>query len=576
MNKKTKIKVTEWKNCYPSNWRGLIVSDALKHPAKYSSLLIAKIYDHMIEEGWVTKGSKVIDPFGGVALGALHALRLGLIWRGVELEPHFVKTGGENISLWNSRFGNLPNWSGDAILLNGDSRNLVKILSGIQNVAISSPPFGKAAEGGGIAKSIRGESDYPMDGALARVKKAEGASAGFGYQGQGDTSGNLSTLPISKEGLRVSLALSSPPYADSIKPGTGSGFDYSKSKGAASRKKTAGRESIAVGYGNTEGNLGKMSAENFELSVSSPPFLQTTGGTKVSRGMDSALVARHAAGNAGAHAYGKSDGQMSSLPEGDFHLAVASPPFQKGSEGVMRASKFKHPERFIRIQAARGNGASLNAKRRQMKTDEEHATYGETDGNIANDSPGDFWMLARVIIEQTYLALGDGGHAVWVVKDFVKGGKIVPFADQWRQLCEAVGFVTLHEHHALFAREKGTSKTLDGKDIKNSTTSKSFFRRVTERNAALNSYYETLDEETKSAFISQAARELKEKYESLSEGEKLQKDASGELINEPPKDKSILKYAKEIAFSQSGEDLADWNRHVAIDYEVVFCMEKRS
>ena len=146
----------------------------------------------------MTKGSKVIDPFGGVGLGALHALRLGLIWRGIELEPHFVKIGGENISLWNNRFGNLPNWSGDAVLLNGDSRNLINILQvqdhgNSQNASISSPPFGKASEGGGIAKSIRGESEYPMDGALARVKRAEGASAGFGYQGQGNTHGNLST-----------------------------------------------------------------------------------------------------------------------------------------------------------------------------------------------------------------------------------------------------------------------------------------------------------------------------------------------------------------------------------------------
>lgn len=45
--------VDEWTGCYPSNWKGLIVRDAMSHPAKFSSRLIRRIYEHMQEEGWI-------------------------------------------------------------------------------------------------------------------------------------------------------------------------------------------------------------------------------------------------------------------------------------------------------------------------------------------------------------------------------------------------------------------------------------------------------------------------------------------------------------------------------------------
>jgi hypothetical protein len=103
-----------------------------------------------------------------------------------------------------------------------------------------------------------------------------------------------------------------------------------------------------------------------------------------------------------------------------------------------------------------------------------------TDGNIGNDAGEDFWSAARIIVEQVYITLRPGGHVCWVVKDFVKKGQVVPFCDQWRRLCEAVGFETLHEHHAELIRHNGTSHTLDGEEVKHLKSSKSFFRRVAE------------------------------------------------------------------------------------------------
>src|SRR5690349_5797609 len=93
-----------WHGLYGESWKGLIHDDAFAHPAKFSRALVRKIYDHVIAEGWASKGDSVVDPFGGVALGGFDAMRHGLNWYGCELEEKFVSLGAQNIALWNERF----------------------------------------------------------------------------------------------------------------------------------------------------------------------------------------------------------------------------------------------------------------------------------------------------------------------------------------------------------------------------------------------------------------------------------------------------------------------------------------
>jgi hypothetical protein len=412
------MKIDKWKKCYPSNWQGKIVPDAITHPAKYSSKLIRKVYDHLFEEGWIQEGGSVVDPFGGVALGAFDAMRLGLSWRGVELEEKFVQLGNANIDLWNKRYSTMPHWSRGARLFKGDSRDLAKILGIEADASISSPPFSQQQSGGGIAKAVMGDSDYQItSAAVQRVKKANMAGKGFGYQAQGETDGQLANLAANQAG--------------------------------------------------------------FDAAISSPPFRQSEGGTptpKPGGSIDAALQARHAAGNSSAAGYGSAGGQLANMKEGDFDAAISSPPFEDSLDrgGVDAADRRK---------LARSMGIS-NAEHvspiDMEKIGGRNQTYGATDGNIGNDAGEDFWSAARIIVEQVYITLRPGGHVCWVVKDFVKKGQVVPFCDQWRRLCEAVGFETLHEHHAELIRHNGTSHTLDGGEVKHLKSSKSFFRRVAE------------------------------------------------------------------------------------------------
>ena len=80
----------DWHGCYTARWSNIIVTEAMRHPAKFSRGLIERIYTHLLNQGYLRPGDTVLDPFGGVALGAWPAQRRGIHWCGVELESHFV------------------------------------------------------------------------------------------------------------------------------------------------------------------------------------------------------------------------------------------------------------------------------------------------------------------------------------------------------------------------------------------------------------------------------------------------------------------------------------------------------
>lgn len=409
--------IDTWDNCYPSNWRGIATPASFSHPAKFSSKLIERIYQHTLDEQWLHEGDSVVDPFGGVALGAWPALRYGLNFTGVELEQHFVDIGNANIASWNTRFaGKLPRW-GTAQLIQGDSRFLTQVISQANGV-VSSPPFSESI-GPGMQQDRARNSSSPKD-----------------HGGPG------------------------PNYIIPDSPG----------------------------------QLGAMKPGDYTAAISSPPFLQQSGGTSQTRSTgplaDPHLIERHAAGNKALNGYGASTGQLTTLKEGDYRAAaaVSSPPFEDSlSRDVVNAD--------ARRQWAREHGIS-NAEHvsaidmeRIGQRDQE---YGSSAGQLGQDSGNTFWAAARIIIEQTYQVLAPGAHAVWVVKGFVKAGKLVDFPGQWREVCEAVGFIALHEHHAMLIKHNGTSLTLEGGEVEHITESKSFFRRLSEKKGSPKIDWETV------------------------------------------------------------------------------------
>ncbi len=69
-----------------------------------------------------------------------------------------------------------------------------------------------------------------------------------------------------------------------------------------------------------------------------------------------------------------------------------------------------------------------------------------------------------------------GAVSFWVVKNYVKSGRIVNFVDQWRKLCMACGFEHVATIIAWQTEDKGTNYDLDGGKQKKVVRRASFFR----------------------------------------------------------------------------------------------------
>ena len=452
----------EWTGLYGEGWGDSIVPDAFSHPAKFRPALIRHIYDHMLEEEWLKPGDHVLDPFGGVALGGLHAMHNGLHWVGVELEARFVALGNANIDLWNERYGPLfPTW-GTAVLLQGDSRKLLQVLRGEVEGCVSSPPY----EG-----SIR----HDAGGSHKETWINEYGGGDVPPRCYGDNPSNLGNLTGGFD-----AAVASPPYADSMeKPG---GIDPSKSDHIGGPHSQMNRSDTR--YGGSDGQLGAMPEGEFSAAVSSPPFgaAETRDRSPYQGGFVGDMMGR---------AYtqsrqGETDGNLGGMETRaeDFEAVVSSPPWEN-VEGSNAARKHKDPEALAEERAEgyrtgrlKGHLASKEAILRALQRENDY-NYGNSPGQLGVEQADTFWSAARTIIEQVYAALVPGGHAVWVTKAFVRDGERVDFPGQWRQLCEAVGFVTLHEHHAMLVEDNGTQLGFF-EDDHLVTERKSFFRRLAE------------------------------------------------------------------------------------------------
>lgn len=526
----------EWRGLYKDSWTGVICPESFQHPAKYSRALIRFIYQHVIECGWIKPGDHVVDPFGGVALGGFDAMRHGLHWTGCELEAKFHGLGNQNIALWNERFSRMPNW-GTARLLNGDSRKLASVIRE-SVIAVSSPPYIEPCGHGGGKGSLKKEksinepqyghtpgqiaempegdlnlaiSSPPYVGSLANAKnyadpeKAKSdserefmqhRSSTYADLRYGETDGNLGAMPNGDH----AIAITSPPYNPPMSQ------DHNGSRGGQ-RGTTPSENGAFVKYGNTPGQLEGLSMDGFDAAISSPLYPQphTSGGginvegyrnDKLRPGSEEKpfdLVGQRTYQGRGGE---RSEGNLETMDDTGFQAAISSPPWEEGAEGILRKEKFKNPEEFATRMAAGKyrNGktvASVQGRLAQMERD-SGKTYGDTENNLGNQRGEDFWSASRIILDQLHQVITPGGHAVFVVKSFVRDKKIVDFPAQWAQLCEAVGFRLLHDHHALLTEEHGTQTTFHGEDKTLTIARKSFFRRLAESKGSPRIDYENV------------------------------------------------------------------------------------
>jgi hypothetical protein len=550
------IYTDEWNGCYDNRWKGLIIDGAFSHPAKFAHGLIRKIYQHAKEEGWLKSGDVVVDPFGGVGLGALYANKAGINWVGLELEQKFVNLGRQNIALWQQQFGiHWPDW-GEAVLLQGDSRNLVEVLAAGAEMVLGSPPYIKSVhDGNGIdIKKFSGNSPGPNSQATAG--------------GYGQSSAQLANLP---EGSPQAV-ITSPPFA-----GNSGGRGEASRQGIDAELFDRHSGGMVNGMGETERNLGSLKPGDFDIMEIDLSMWTPCEDTKQES------------------ADGNGEDQLGAMPEGDIQATIGSPPFAEsvGSDDPdRRGGLFRDPKRrgdvnltgtygetegqlggmpagvissppFEQSNAIQGNQQRGGGKRLNEPGDR----FVGSSENIGKESGETFWSAALTIVQQCYQILPPGGHAIWVVKDFVRNGERVEFSEQWRGLCESVGFRMCHIHRAMLVKNNGAQTSFDGDTIENVTERKSFFRRLHEAYTRANVHWQTLSRDDQASNLWVSKNDLWENYYYQLE----QPQEEEESIKKPTKAK-ILSGAKMIAWTRDGK--IRYKIDTSIDYEVVLCMEK--
>ncbi|HEY4723766.1 MAG TPA: hypothetical protein VII92_18060, partial [Anaerolineae bacterium] len=322
----------------------------------------------------------------------------------------------------------------------------------------------------GTARVIQGDSrrlaDVVHEAGICPKYQTAGDEHGARHSDYGSTPGNLGNLRATNAGF--DSAISSPPFGAAHSGNSGllkTGLDKPNTPqrgNALHPERRAYRQEL---QGSTDGNLAALRATDagFSAAVSSPPYAQDE--TPRLNNLEN-----HA--NDSPRYYGATPGQLAAMRADGFDSAVSSPPWEDQEPSHAQGTDF---------------GLSHDGGRRFIDSE-----YGSSDNQLGIESGSDFWHAARAIVEQTYTVLRPGAHAVWVVKHFVRNGALVDFPGQWRQLCEACGFVTLHEHHALLVRDDGTQLAMDGNHKSYRTERKSFFRRLSESKGSPRIDHETI------------------------------------------------------------------------------------
>ena len=137
-------------------WKPFFTPESTTHPAKMNLNLL-----RWILEAYTSEGDVVLDPMAGTGSTVILAALMGRHGVAVEYEPRFCDMIRKNIGLTERQATLTP--KGRMACIQGDARKLSKLLKG-SDAIITSPPYGEAQSGGGIAvKGYDGPKHSPTD-----------------------------------------------------------------------------------------------------------------------------------------------------------------------------------------------------------------------------------------------------------------------------------------------------------------------------------------------------------------------------------------------------------------------------
>lgn len=226
------------------------IASAVKHPAKADIPMMVWILKKFCKDGDI-----VLDPMAGIGGTLIEGMRLfpNSIFIGIELEEKFVKWC--NASIKKTEKIAKEDWFmkvGKAICIQGDARELGKVVKEKVSKIISSPPYAETV------------SPFARGTALSKDKgtKIGCHNIGEGYSENKNNIGNLKHGEIDK-------IITSPPYAEQVQSSRHSDHQPGRRKerlaeaGYDPEKYWSGKCDVTWEYGKDKENIGNLKQQTY-------------------------------------------------------------------------------------------------------------------------------------------------------------------------------------------------------------------------------------------------------------------------------------------------------------------------
>ncbi|MBN1491147.1 MAG: hypothetical protein JXA69_14635 [Phycisphaerae bacterium] len=301
--------------------------------------------------------------------------------------------------------------------------------------------------------------------------------------------------------------VTSPPYD----PNTKHDHTHEQRDGRRGYRQGQGCHRGSENYGDTPGQIGRLSAGSVDGVITSPPYAESVHD---GNGIDQAKLKGNPAGKntqAKAEGYGQTPGNIGNLKAGGLDGVVTSPPWMRSDTRGSQESKVA----LLNACKRDGKGHGDADPTRYVGND-----YGQTAGQIGNlpatnhqssiennQSKESYWQAMDAVYRQCFEALKPGGVMAVVVKDYVKDKARVPLVDDTLRLLAAVGFEPVERVRAMLVKET-RKPDLFGGEIHTRKKRGSFFRRLAEEKAAARQYWLSVSALRQAALRERAAAEL--------------------------------------------------------------------
>ena len=341
-----------------------------------------------------------------------------------------------------------------------DEANLGTMAEGEYDAIIGSPPF----VGSGMDENTNKGVRVGLNRQVMRTNRDPGIKPDEKARtiSYGQTDGQLGSLPDKD----YDLVIGSPPFADNLANRPKNDNDTLASFGRKSDGSHRGGSVVTGDYGNDPNQLGNLPPGDFDLTISSPSWAGNSGGQgDASRNaIDPGLFDRHQGGMKRGTGDGE-PGNIDHMAEGDYSAVIGPPPFEDSLSTKDKGDEYQRRRHLARGRNPDSPGAGAG-----------FGDYGQTPNQLGNQSGVTFWAASKDILLETHKVLRKGGYTFWVVKRYIKAGKIVEFDNMRLRLCQVCGFQHVETIYAWQTEDKGTQVNLEGEAEKKIVRRQSFFR----------------------------------------------------------------------------------------------------